>query len=314
MRTVIKELAEKLSRYGQDKVNENTLPRDLHQKLNFLRCNGYVVLDHLVGTAKFSSLSRYVKQSFEKKLNFRTPCLAQSRIDQKRDSDFIRRNFKVSSGELAGRDLLFRRDEVQSYEQVLSEFAPSTLTLDMPSEKKFYDLWLDHNVTRLIQAYMGFTPIMREAFIRRNFPCTYTVMNHKWHRDTNHRQHLLKAFIFFTDCGLETGAHHYVPQSINSPEFRDKIYFDDEEVDAVFSPSEGKQMISKVPAGTIILEDTRGLHKAGIPKRDYRDLGFSIFVPPSFLHVDKPNYIIDRNTYDALELEQKSFIPSRYVA
>ena len=36
-------------------------------------------------------------------------------------------------------------------------------------------------------------------------------------------------------------------------------------------------MVSNVKAGTIIIEDTRGLHKAGIPKRDYRDLGFAVF-------------------------------------
>ena len=37
------------------------------------------------------------------------------------------------------------------------------------------------------------------------------------------------------------------------------------------------RMVSKVKAGTIIIEDTRGLHKAGIPKKAYRDLGSRYF-------------------------------------
>ena len=101
-------------------------------------------------------------------------------------------------------------------------FKPSTLTVPMPSESAFYNLWLDSNVMAIVSNYMGFYPHLPEAYIRRNFPCTYSVMNHNWHRDTNHETHLLKAFMFFTDCDIDTGAHHYIAGSVNDARFRDK--------------------------------------------------------------------------------------------
>ena len=43
-----------------------------------------------------------------------------------------------------------------------------------------------------------------------------------------------------------------------------------------------------VPKGTIILEDTRGLHKAGIPKKGYPDLGFALLCLSTVM--GKPDY------------------------
>jgi len=314
MKTALKEAAEFITRIGQTRLSDDRLTPIAKDKLFSLRQNGYVVFDHFVGSQEFASLRDWVSSTYEDRLEFRTPCLAQHHIDESRDADLIERNFNVKMRELQARNLVFHAKDVQSYSQVLRDFAPSTLTLDMPSRKPFYDLWLDDTVTSVISAYMGFRPIMREAFIRRNFPCNYAVMNHKWHRDTNHRRHLLKAFIFFTDCNIETGAHHYVPGSIGAHCFKEGRYFEDHEVDEVFPPEKGKQMISTVSAGTIILEDTRGLHKAGIPKRDFRDLGFAVFVPPSFLHCDKPHYTVSAETYSSLTANQQAFIPNRYVS
>ena len=135
-------------------------------------------------------------------------------------------------------------------------------------------------------------------------------MNFNWHRDTNHDKYLVKAFIFFTDCDIETGAHHYIAGSIDDPRFRDKVYFTDEEINATWPVGSDDHMISTVPAGTIIIEDTRGLHKAGIPERDYRDLGFAIFAPPNNFLKSKPYYKIEKYTYDQLSSEQRHFIPS----
>lgn len=165
-----------------------------------------------------------------------------------------------------------------------------------------------------MEAYMGFVPILREAYIRRNFPCTYRVMNHKWHRDTNHRKHLLKAFIFFTDCDIETGAHHYVAGSVQDKRFREDRYFEDAEIDAAFPPSSDKQIVSTVPAGTIVLEDTRGLHKAGIPKRAFRDLGFAVFVPDSFLQQGKALYDVKTDVVSALAPPQRRYIPKSAIS
>jgi len=306
----LKEKIEFLSRLGRPYYKPNQLDKKLFNKFEKLKRDGYVTFDHLVGTETFSILQNKVKSLYEKDLAFKTPCLAQNHIDYDRDADFIARNFLVTTEELKSRNLVFSQEDVTSYDQVVQDFAPSTLTLPIPKNPEFYNIWLDQDLLQVIEAYMGFTPILREAYIRRNFPCQYTVMNHKWHRDTNHRHHLLKAFIFFTDCDIETGAHHYIAGSVQEERFRENRYFEDDEIETAFPLKSGKQIVSTVPAGTIILEDTRGLHKAGIPKRDFRDLGFAVFVPGSVLHRNKSYYNTNRETVNALTPKQQLYIPS----
>lgn len=313
MITVLKEFAERVSRVGQQATSEQSLSEDNAAKLQQLRSEGYVMFDHLVGTPAFAELQKTVASRIEDDLAFTTPCLAQKKIDQERDADFIARNFKVSKAELVERDLVFSRNQVADYQQVIDEFGPSTLTLPVPQDAAMFNLWLDDNVLSVIEAYMGFTPILREAYVRRNFPCTYRVMNHKWHRDTNHRKHLLKAFIFFTDCDIETGAHHYVAGSVQDKRFREDRYFEDSEIDSAFPTESGKQIISTVPAGTIILEDTRGLHKAGIPRRAFRDLGFAVFVPDSILRRGPALYGVTPDVVSGLTAPQRRYIPKQAI-
>lgn len=310
---MLRETLEKLICLTRRVPRDVITDRQLTVKLEQLRENGYTSFDHLVGNPDFVNLARQVKDAFEKDMAFHTPCLAQSRISESRDADLIQRNFLMSDSELKSRGLTFGRDEAHSYCQVVEEFAPSTLTLPLPKAPQFINLWLDRKVMKVVEAYMGFSPVLKEAYIRRNFPCTYPVMNHKWHRDTNHKHHLLKAFIFFTDCDLETGAHHFVAGSVNDRRLRDKIYYDDREIEQVFPRSSGRQISSVVPAGTIMLEDTRGLHKAGIPTRDYRDLGFAVFVPPSLSILQKPMYSIAHSGYDVLHPSQKRFVPKNHI-
>ena len=133
-------------------------------------------------------------------------------------------------------------------------------------------------------------------------------MNHNWHRDTNHKHYLLKAFIFFNDCYVDTGAHRYIAGSVDSPLFRDKVYFSDEEIEAVFPNGSDDHIITEVPAGTIILEDTRGLHKAGIPQRHYRDLGFAVFVPPMLFRGGSEYITISKSVYASLMPGQQAYI------
>ena len=313
MKAIIKEAIEAASRVGRKAAASESLTSETKQKLAQLRANGYVVFDHCVGTKAFADLQKLVASRIEDDLAFTTPCLAQKKIDQERDADLIAHNFKVSKSEMVERELVFSREQVRDYEQVIDEFGPSTLTLPMPQDPAMYSLWLDDKVRSVIEAYMGFAPILKEAYIRRNFPCTYRVMNHKWHRDTNHRKHLLKAFIFFTDCDIETGAHHYVAGSVQDERFRENRYFEDAEIDAAYPMESGKQIVSTVPAGTIILEDTRGLHKAGIPKRSYRDLGFAVFVPHNVLNRKESLYSVDANTVQALSPFQRKYIPKSSI-
>jgi len=303
--------SEYISRIGRtysDKSLANN--KYLHNKLNELRKNGFVALDHLVNTPLFLEAQNHLVHDIENEFNFEYPCLAQSKINHIRDKDLIDANFLRENQELKKRNLTFDRKEVISYNQLINDFKPSTLKLKLPSHKNFYDIWLDEKLIDLVSAYMGFVPHLVEAYVRRNFPCQYKVMNHNWHRDSNHDKYLLKAFIFFTDCDIKTGAHHYISGSISNPGFRDKTYYTDEEVHAVWPFGSDSHMISKVKAGTIILEDTRGLHKAGIPIENYRDLGFAVFLPPNLFRTKKSYYTINSETYVSLSQKQRSLIPS----
>jgi len=55
------------------------------------------------------------------------------------------------------------------------------------------------------------------------------------------------------------------------------------------------------------------LHKAGIPKKAYRDLGFAVFLPPNMFRKTKPLYHIKKSAFDNLSQEQKLFIPSSNI-
>ena len=281
--------------------------------VNQLRTRGFVVLDHLVGSPGIEKLRGKLNKKIEQEFDLKFPCLAQSKIDQNRDRDLITKSFLTSTDQLSKRGLTFSRDDIQSYEQMIDIFQPSTLTVPMPSESMFYGLWLDTTVMEIVSNYMGFYPHLTEAYIRRNFPCTYPVMNHNWHRDTNHETHLLKAFMFFTDCDIDTGAHHYIAGSVNDERFRDKAYYTDDEINSAWPTDSDNHMVSEVKAGTIIIEDTRGLHKAGIPREAYRDLGFAVFLPPNIFRKSRPLYHIYKSAFDHLTQEQKLFIPSSNI-
>ncbi|MET3900813.1 hypothetical protein ABIB57_004781 [Devosia sp. UYZn731] len=299
---------EKLARVGR-RANASNLTSEQSAQLAHLREHGYVMFDHLVGTERLKQLQEQYRKRIEEDLNFEFPTLAQSRIDPTRDADLIKSNFLATPHTLAQRGLTFDRKDVKSYGQAVAEYEPSTLTTELPDTGDWLDLWLDPNVLPIAEAYFGFVPQMVEAYIRRNFPARFVVMNHAWHRDRNHETHLLKAFVFLSDCTLKTGPHHYIAGSVSDRRIDGKIYYSDDEIRSVYPESSGREIISVVPAGTIILEDTRGLHKAGMPDEGYRDLGYSTFVPPIALLNRGSLYKVSRKTFDKLTPAQQRYIP-----
>jgi len=305
---MIKDLLEAGAKIGRKASPLQTMGSVAKAKLDSLRDRGFVMFDHVVGPPEFARIQADLKKRIEGEMKFEFPCLAQSRIDQQKHADLIEKSFRVPASELARHGLTFERSDIESYEDLVERFKPSTLKLLMPDNHDYFSLWLDPLVLSVIEGYMGFRPVLREAYVRRNFPCSYKVMNHNWHRDTNHQHHLLKAFIFFNDCYVDTGAHRYIAGSLDSPLFRDKIYYSDEEIEAVFPDGTDDHIISEVPAGTIILEDTRGLHKAGIPQRHYRDLGFAVFVPPMLFRDDSEYFAISKSVHASLMPGQQAYI------
>jgi hypothetical protein len=310
---MLKTALEKVARVGRGAPSETTLTQTQRAQLARLRTEGYVAFDHLVGTEKLAQLQAELAQRIEGDLDFEYPCLAQTRIDPERDADMIASNFLATNAQLKARNLTFDRGDAKDYAQVVSEFEPSSLKTFLPDTPEWLGTWLDPTILPIVEAYMGFRPELTEAYIRRNFPAKFVVMNHAWHRDRNHPTHLLKAFIFLNDCTLDNGPHHYIAGSVQDRRMDGQNYYSEDEVRTLYAAGGPEEVISVVPAGTIILEDTRGLHKAGMPTSGYRDLGFVTFLPPIVLAKRVPLYSVSRGALEGLSAAQTAYIPKANI-
>lgn len=134
---------------------------------------------------------------------------------------------------------------------------------------------LDRGLLQIAQEYLGSTPIVDIVTTWYSFPSANP--SHQaaqlFHFDLD-RVRWLKAFFLLTDQTIETGAHVYIPGTQRdggiSPELLAKGYarLEDSEVEAHFPKETWKSMVA--PAGSILLEDTRGLHKGISLQRDHR--------------------------------------------
>jgi hypothetical protein len=79
-------------------------------------------------------------------------------------------------------------------------------------------------------------------------------------------------------------------------------------VDRAYPAGGDERIVSIVKAGTVVIEDTRGLHRAQLPQAGFRDLGYAIFVPlrPFYPH---RNYAFPKSAYERLTPLQQAFIP-----
>ena len=275
-----------------------------------LRADGYILLDHLVGSDLIEEICEVLQRKLSN-LEFRKPLLSQSKVNRVEHEDIIKNNFLLERDDLTALGLSATINPTDNLSNFVLRERPSTLELDMPDDHRFYSVWLDEVVLDIVSEYFGFTPVMCEAFIRRNYPSDFHVMNHGWHRDRNHRSFLLKAFIFLNDCDYKNGPHHFLAKSHLTSELKEKKYYSDSEVDEYSHNAGLEEIVSIVPKGTIILEDTRGLHKAGIPMQHFRDLGFATFMPNRLIKKRTPDYNISHETEANLNSQQKKFIIRR---
>jgi hypothetical protein len=278
-----------------------------------LRTEGIVVIENFVSSDSLKFLQAKINQALQINMDFQTPCLAQSLIDPKKHKDLIESKFLMHPGEIASKKLAFFDEDKVSYDQVLQQFQPSTLTMEVMNDIDFVDLLLHEEITSIVEEFFDFTPVLKEAYLRRNFKSHYPVMNHCWHRDSN-SEFLLKAFILLSDCSEDNGPHHYIKGSIHSPEFREKRYFLDEEISS--SPNYQENLfVGTLKAGTLIIEDTRGLHKAGMPVDGFRDMAYAVFTPKydglrDVLHQENL-YPISHTVLSAINRKQSRYIPSK---
>ncbi|MCE9640176.1 MAG: phytanoyl-CoA dioxygenase, partial [Betaproteobacteria bacterium] len=88
----------------------------------------------------------------------------------------------------------------------------------------------------------------------------------------------------------------------------DKVYYTDEEVNNAYPAGGPHRVVSEVKAGTVIIEDTRGLHRARMPDAGQRDLGYAVFVP--FLPGREQSYYrVPRAACAEFNEMQQAFIP-----
>lgn len=304
----LKNLVKYFNRYFLKKKEVNDITQE---RVKSLKEKGYLVLENFFSGDDLLGLQKKYKEELETKYNFELPCLSQSLIDEVKHKELIDKYFKYDPSDLVKYGITFDKKDFSSYEEVLNKYKPSTLKTYLTNIPSFFSTWLNEEILDVIEEYMGLRPHLMEAYLRRNFPAKYKVMNHFWHRDTNHPNYLLKAFIFFSDCKITTGPHEYISGSIEDSRVSGKPYYSEDEINQVYPPESKERIRSIVKAGTVIIEDTRGLHRATIPQEGFRDLGFAVFVPQSVLSKKtKPLYGIPKEYYQKLSNRQKSYIPN----
>ena len=277
--------------------------------LEELRSEGTLILPGHINSATVDIMRSEIQSALES-LDFEMPCLAQSRLDPARHVQLIRNFLYASPEELRALGVTFDKEDVSSLTQALTDFQPAWLTAYMLERSEtFRKVWLDERILAIVAEYMGLVPKLAEAYVRRNFPTRYWTMNHYWHRDLNDRFQLLKMFVFLTDCSVETGPHEFIRGSHADMErLNGKRYFFDEEVDQLHPVGSRKRLVSEVKVGTVILEDTRGLHRARMPNSAFRDLGYAVFVPLQDA-TTTGLYRFPRRAYGSLSKFQRAFIP-----
>ncbi|OUR64417.1 hypothetical protein A9Q79_08030 [Methylophaga sp. 42_25_T18] len=287
-------------------------PKQTHA-LNTLKADGCVILDSYIPEKKLQQMQSELQQALHN-MQFNMPCLAQNKIDSIIHKDLINNYMLGTPQQLEECGVTFDQSQAIDYEQVLADFRPSTLTVPMLELSATYrETWTDPFILGIISAYLGMVPKLIEAYVRRNFPAQYRSMNHYWHRDINHDFHLLKMFVFLSDCTIETGPHEFIKGShTNLDILNGQRYFQDEQVDKIYPLGHENRVLSTVKAGTVIIENTQGLHRATIPKTGYRDLGYGVFmpIPPLYRH---KNYHFPKNAYNSLPTFQKAFIPKSFT-
>ena len=129
---MIKKSIEYISKIGRTSktIDPNNI-NEIQAHVKTLKDRGYVVLDHLVRSKKFMSLTEEINNNIENKLNIKFPCLAQSKIDKETNKDLIDNNFLATDQVLTERGLTFDKRDFNNYQDMIKKFSPSTLTLKM---------------------------------------------------------------------------------------------------------------------------------------------------------------------------------------
>ena len=127
-------------------------------------------------------------------------------------------------------------------------------------------LLLDKQILTIAQNYLGALPIIDIVTAWWSSPSKFADKNaaQYWHFDMD-RPKWLKVFIFLTDCNIENGPHSFIEGSHKNGGIptilRSKGYqrLSDNEINNFYPKKKIKTFIAT--KGSVLFEDTRGLHK-----------------------------------------------------
>lgn len=141
----------------------------------------------------------------------------------------------------------------------------------------------------IVNNYLGLKASLRSCDIWHTFTSSEPTRSQNWHRDQEDFR-MVKAFIYLNDVDEAAGPFVYAKRShTKGIYFRDPVWFKedghhnkrstDAEVERVISRSQWLTATGK--AGTVILADTRGLHKGGFATEKERIAFTCMYVSPS---------------------------------
>ena len=119
-------------------------------------------------------------------------------------------------------------------------------------------------VLSIVTQYLGCKPMINNILGWRSFVIDDEPEHpQKYHRDVDDWK-LVKLFLYLTDVDMGGGPHYYVKGSAYTNTCTEIRRYSDKEIEEEF----GKENIVPhiAPKGTVVLEDTYGMHKGAVPK------------------------------------------------
>lgn len=126
----------------------------------------------------------------------------------------------------------------------------------------------------VVNAYFGMFAQLRKYAVFRTRDVQAGV-NAKWHRDAPFNTPVIRVFVYFADIAATNGAFLYASGTHWKSKWGSRRVIADEALNEQAVTCSG-------PAGTLILADTRGYHKAGRFSTGERWLYNSVFTSPGF--------------------------------
>lgn len=271
-----------------------------------LQEDGVTILERFVETEELVQLQQEHETAL-RAFEFNFPVFAESKISNPLASRLFSDGATTSYNDLVSEEVFVDSDQGFEFDQFVDAFKPHILktTLDKYS-LRFTKLWLDERILQIVASYLKCVPKLVEAYTRRSYPSRYAYQNNNWHRDANDRLKLVKVFFLLNGTDPKNGPHHYVKGSHrNFGIFNGEEYYSG--VEKSYPEFGSKRTPETLPAGTVMLADTRGLHRAMIPREAYRDFGYAVFYPCRPFYHD-PGFGIRRSHFQNLTRYQKAFV------